>query len=274
MNAAAPLAALLAALAAVPAGAVGLEQAFASAAEAVAGAPTADLPDFGPVPDPDAGRANPVTTYGVIINGDGEEHHTRNADRFYGHMRSYYGIAAADIAVLSTHRGTLSDRRGVDYAARTLKAKADANDRVVIYTTGHGTRRGDATYLVLADDALIKDGDFAAAFLDNAAARVTYVADQCYSGGFAEAMTAGNRAVLAISASDAYNTTYCQSFIVPYVQAFAEPANDTDRDGRVDEREAYATASRRHRSERGAAQGNAQLRESGPDRPGRLPPMS
>lgn len=292
MNSLSIAAAILAGLvAAAPAAALDLESAYSTASDAARGRPTADLPDVWPVlggaagapldpaglgerktaaPGPteseggSAAPADPVTTYGVIINGDSESHHTGNVDRFYEHMTGHYGIAAADITVISTHRGVLSDRRGVDHAARTVKRKADGNDRVVIYTTGHGSRSGNSTYLVLHGDEMISSRDFAAAFLGNSAARITYVADQCYSGGFVEAMTSSSRDVLAMSASDAYNTTYCQSFIVPYLDAFSDSGNDTNGDGSVDEREAFATASRSHRRDMGPQQGNAQIRQSVP----------
>lgn len=259
------LAAVLAVLAPLS-GAQSFESLYAAPEAALArdGA-SVPTPAASPVPAP----SDPEKTYGVIINGDSAAHHVANVDLFYEHMRAYYRIDAADIIVISTHRGYLSDRRGVDYAARTVKGRVDANDRLVIYTSGHGDlpAGATATTLILHGGAQISATDFSSAFLDNRAARITYIGDQCYSGGFAEAMTSTTRRVLALSASDSTHTTYCQSFIRPYLDAFADPRNDADQDGAVSEKEAFATASKRHREERGDTHGNAQLRESGPAAP-------
>lgn len=202
-------------------------------------------------------------TYGLIVNGDREPRHLENAERVGAFFSRHYGVAARDLYVLSPGRGRAAVRGNILAAAAELRVRLGPGDRLVVYTTGHGTRAGGRTQLVLQDGGLISDAEFAGALLDNRAAETVYIGDQCYSGGFADAFAATSKRVKAMSASDAENTTSCQTFIRPFLAAFADPAGDSDRDGRVDEAEAFAVARRRHRASLGARSANAQWRSRG-----------
>ncbi|MBI4348455.1 MAG: caspase family protein [Elusimicrobia bacterium] len=199
-----------------------------------------------------AGQSSPKgkasVTYGVILNGDTERRHQLNATMLKEHMIRYYGADAKNITILSTDQGLAPTRQNLVKTAADLKQKAGPDDRVIVYTTGHGFLAQDKkgtvyTLAALPNDDAVTDVAMAGAFLDNKAGSYVYLGDQCYSGGFAKKFTANAaKSVIAISSTDDQNSTVCGFFIIPFVEASKDLKNDTDKDGRVSEREAYAAA--------------------------------
>lgn len=203
-------------------------------------------------------KKNPVTKYGVIVNGDTEARHTTNADNYYDFMQKYYSVPEANIYVLSTHKSKATN----DYSAKPddlakvqkeLNAKIDDNDILYLYTTGHGdkgrVRAADGkvemhTVLMLQGHSFVTETAWSQAWLATKATRISFLADQCYSGGFAKAMVSDpNENVLAISSTDPNNSTVCGFFIVPYLDAFKDMKNDNDpKDGKISEWEAFKVA--------------------------------
>ncbi|MEE8424992.1 MAG: hypothetical protein V3S11_04150 [Elusimicrobiota bacterium] len=204
---------------------------------------------------------NPVDKYGVIINGDTEWRHQENARLFYDFYKDYYGMQDANIYVLTTTftaktqgaNNVESTVKGLTDTLTALIAKIDDNDLLYVYTTGHGAQ-GTMTppggqpqvveILALQNHAVVPAEVFAMAIRRTKAARITYVGDQCNSGGFARAMTSDkSRDVLAISSVDPDNSTVCNFFTPPFLDAFKDMKNDNDpKDGRISEWEAFKVA--------------------------------
>lgn len=275
---------LLAVLALTLAAAPARAQDSSDAGDALHGAKGAEsAPPVGRVADAGLstkqGKAS--VTYGVILNGDTERRHQLNATMLKEHMIRYYGAEATNITVMSTDQGLAPSRENLAKTASDIKKKAGPDDRVIVYTTGHGfvakhkTTGVVYTLAALPNDNAVTDVAMAGAFLDNGAGSYVYLGDQCYSGGFAKKFTANAaKKVIAISATDDENSTVCGFFIIPFVEASKDAKNDTDKDGRVSEREAYAAAKafseKKHESEgfpRGAS--NALYLTSGDEAKGR-----
>ncbi|MBI3551349.1 MAG: hypothetical protein HY077_02420 [Elusimicrobia bacterium] len=191
--------------------------------------------------------------WGLIVNGDVEASsptHIANTEKVLAFMKNYYRIPEGHVVMLSVHKTTVTKDLIVKEAARLKDAKM-----LVLYTTGHGDDRDDQSELILPEKPWITADEFARLFLVGKAASIVYLGDQCYSGGFASAMIRSlkrmkdpegkRRAVdmIAISATDFCHVTYCQNFLLPYLDAFKDPANDNDpKDGRVSEWEAFKAA--------------------------------
>lgn len=212
-------------------------------------------------PDSAAVRAQSVSgapgrTYAVIVNGDDDRntagHHRENVMLAFDFLRRRYGTAQADVTVLSPDRGAPATRGNVLAAARDVAGRLREGDRLVVYTTGHGTAAGGRWRLVLQGGHGMDRDELVPAFLANPASEVVYIGDQCFSGGFASAMAdAARRAgkgVIALSATDASNSSVCTGFIRPFFAAMDDPRNDLDRNGLVDERESFLYARARYQS--------------------------
>lgn len=206
-------------------------------------------------------------TYAVIVNGDDDRNtagnHRQNVALALDFLRKRYGTAQADVTVLSPDRGAPATRGNVLAAAREAAGKLREGDRLVVYTTGHGMAAGGRWSLVLQGGRFMDRDEFVPAFLDNQASDIVYIGDQCFSGGFASAMAEGARragkGVVALSATDASHSSVCVGFIRPFFASVDDARNDLDRDGQVDEREAFVFARARYRS---SFRGSPQLTNS------------
>ncbi len=199
---------------------------------------------------------NPVTRYGLIVNGDNEERHLGNVEAFAAVMSGRYGVAEANLIVLTSQRKDSGgswveqgkDQRAtkgnVEMALEALAKKADFNDDIIIYTTGHGDSPAkDSQTLVLEGDPDISAAEFAGKLSGFGGALLTYIGDQCYSGAFAQAVTSKGWNAVALSAADSCHVTYCEHFTPALLKAFDDSANDSDpKDGKVSEWEAFKAA--------------------------------
>ncbi len=196
------------------------------------------------------GDAGGSHRWGVVINGDTEERHRMNADLVYEFMQGYYHIPPDHIYFLSTRPGKGGIQgdgvgQNVMLAARQLAETLPADDELVVYTTGHGGREESVGGFIALADGIVKAGDFAHAFLANKAGKTVYFGDQCDSGSLAKSMIETDKRVMALSSVDDKHSTVCNFFIVPYLDAFKDPANDVDpKDGIVTEWEAFSSAKR------------------------------
>jgi hypothetical protein len=198
----------------------------------------------------------PGRTYAVIVNGDDDRrtggNHRENVTLAFQYLSRRYGTAQGDVILLSPDRGAPATRGNVLAAAREAAARVKPGDRLVVYTTGHGTRSGNRWMLVLQGGQGMDRDEFVPAFLNNAASDIVYIGDQCFSGAFAASMAAGARqagkGVISLSATDANNSSVCVGFIRPFFAAIDDPRSDEDRDGQVDEREAFIHARARYQA--------------------------
>lgn len=206
---------------------------------------------------PQSASGAPGRTYAVIVNGDDDRssagHHRENVMLAFDFLRRRYGTAQADVTVLSPDRGAPATRGNVLAAARDAAGRLREGDRLVVYTTGHGTRGGGRWYLVLQGGQGMDREEFVPAFLSNKASDIVYIGDQCFSGGFAAAMADGakraGKGVISLSATDASNSSVCTGFIRPFFAAMDDPRNDLDRNGLVDERESFIHARASYQSQ-------------------------
>ncbi len=191
---------------------------------------------------------NDVTEYALLINGDHNSvHHEANIARALGKLEDI-GYLEENIISLTgedprkdkslKHNykpGTLSYfKEAVSY----LQNHVDNNDILLVYTTGHGDRHGNLSYLRLYD-RWISSEDIAATLNKIPFGRLIFVADQCYSGGLVDKIDDLDRNIIAVSDTDAAHSIQCQPFAIGFWTAVGNKGYDTDGDEIVDVLEAY-----------------------------------
>ena len=190
--------------------------------------------------NPQGGKA-----YAVIIDGDSSrksgEDHQDNVEMATELMRSYYHVDDHNMAVFSPYRGHPATIENITTAAQKLaNLKLNKNDSLIIYTTGHGGRSDDGRTWLHIKDGNVPDQAFADAFLSNGAGKTVYIGDQCYSGGFAKAMASTSKHAIAISATDAYTSSYCKEFIVPFFKTILNAIRNGNEN--ITEKQAFDAA--------------------------------
>jgi hypothetical protein len=158
------------------------------------------------------------------------------------------GIAPHNIVVLSATPlpQAAPPRRNADKATllqalREIGVRAQADDRVFVVLLGHGNPRGDGAMFNLSGPD-ISAAELAAALDGLATQLVVIVNTASASGPFVKALSADRRVVIsATSSGREYHATLFGEF---FVNAFATPGADTDKDERISMLEAFNFARR------------------------------
>jgi hypothetical protein len=143
---------------------------------------------------------------------------------------------AANLQPPAPNRSTSDNVRA---AFNTLREKTKPGDAVMIVLIGHGSGEGgDPRFNLPGPDLTIKDYDQLLAGLEGR--KVALVNTASASGGFIEPLTARGRTVIAATRSGMErNETIFPRF---FIDAYAGPGSDTDKDNQVSLLEAYTYA--------------------------------
>ncbi|HVS14863.1 MAG TPA: hypothetical protein VMV46_13120 [Thermoanaerobaculia bacterium] len=190
-------------------------------------------------------------TWLLLVNGDDSELHHGNL-RLAAESLARIGYRADRTIVLQpagTAPAGLAAADGATVLPATLDGWQAAIDHLraqtrgerpelLVYLTGHGKRKGGQSVLLLDRGVLAADrlaDDLATLDLE----RLVVIADQCFSGGFADPFADWQGVDLTVvSSTDDSSTTSCPSFVHPFWRAATDPSKDLDRDGRVSVEEA------------------------------------
>src|SRR5689334_16103676 len=96
-----------------------------------------------------APSAASAASYALLINGDPSSTHTQNVE-----------IATTALVALGYPRANIllaGDRGEIHDAVRALERRLTADDVLLVYTTGHGARRGTVSRLYLRSGLLGAD---------------------------------------------------------------------------------------------------------------------
>lgn len=157
--------------------------------------------------------------YAVLLNGDSEHRHKRNIVEAYGALRGL-GFEPDHIYTL-----TPQDRR-VHLPARvsrrspnpnefwritdTLVERAKPGDLLFVYATGHGdTEDGESLVDLRHGELWAKD---LRDEIDRWRGDAVIVMDQCFSGGFADALAGTKTRTMIVTTVDAWHETDCSVF--------------------------------------------------------------
>ncbi len=198
-----------------------------------------------------------ATKYAILINGDTSKLHKENIGRARDSLRGL-GFKEEDIYILSTHHArpraeskslvnAESSRENVELVMKHLHLKANEDDTVVIYATGHGSRFLDESFLDLSDSFLSSEEykDLLAGIKAN---NIVSVMDQCYSGGFTDALCGESKNITYLCNTDSTHTTYCKYFSKEFWRSLSNPERDIDGDGKISVREAHYWAMEKHKA--------------------------
>lgn len=206
--------------------------------------------------------------YAVLVNGDSERRHKDNITRAYTTLTAL-GFEPAHIFVVSP-----PDRRGrlvkqtlrlapvPDNFWRVMDELVDIvakGDLLIVYGTGHGdTDQGDSLLE-------LRNGEVWPADLreevDQYRGDSVIVMDQCFSGGFADALQGTKSRAIAISSVDSRHLTDCYAFAKTFWDSFLHPElADENHDGKTSLREAFDAALKAHRE---ALAGDPEVSASG-----------
>lgn len=135
----------------------------------------------------------------------------------------------------------VSDKATVLAAVERIAARSRPGDRVMIVLIGHGTARGDRVlFNVPGPDLSAKELADALGRLSDRTLAVVNTTPS--SGAFVQYLSAPNRVVIAATSGGAENQHTL--FAAHFVDAFAEPGADADKDERVSLLEAFDYARR------------------------------
>ncbi len=158
-----------------------------------------------------------AANYALLINGDPTFSHAHNVEIATDALTKL-GYPAANIL-------TAASNGDIRSAVRELEHRISAEDVLLVYTTGHGDRRGSESRLFLRQGD-IGATDLARLIFGLKFARLIYIGDQCYSGGFATAFGTTTRTVVAVTATDDTHRARCEPFVRPlWRAAVAEKAS-------------------------------------------------
>jgi hypothetical protein len=189
-------------------------------------------------------------THLLVVSGVSGE--PQYADLFHGWGTALVAAAAgrhhvpeANIVYLAERperAGSITGRatrENVEQAVREIAARAAPGDVVFIVLIGHGSFDGrESRFNLVGPNLTARDwADLLEAF---PAQRVAFVNTTSASGGFIEALSGPNRAIVTATRDGRQNnaTIFPQYF----VEAFIEDVADADRNGRVSLLEAYTYA--------------------------------
>jgi hypothetical protein len=116
-----------------------------------------------------------------------------------------------------------------------------SGDLLLVYLTGHGYRMFGRTSLELQGGS-ITARELMQRLGELPFGKLILIADQCYSGGFANAALALGRNVIAVSSTDDRHEVRCEPFIRPLWLAAVAAESDTRGNGFVSVEEAFQVA--------------------------------
>ncbi|UCF21272.1 MAG: hypothetical protein JSU87_07795 [Gemmatimonadota bacterium] len=134
-----------------------------------------------------------------------------------------------------------STRENIEEILRALAERVGPDEQIFIILIGHGTVRGEEARVNLPGPDMTA-ANFAALLEAFPTQKIVFVNAASASGGFIEALSAGNRTVITAtrSASERNRTLFGRYF----VEAFAGAGADVDKDDRVSALEAFSYAKR------------------------------
>lgn len=183
--------------------------------------------------------ANPIRKYAIILNGDTEERHVGNVTRALKVLkreRFETFVAGTERPKHGADHYTTATPQDVARLIAQVRAKIDANDELVIYTTGHGKQVGDEGQLCLGNDCY---GREVTEPLDRLVyGRRTIIADQCYGGNW-KGLFIDDPKTLFVAAGGKGEQVCCQEFAPRF---WDDKIPDLDRDRRISWRERYEHA--------------------------------
>lgn len=187
----------------------------------------------------------------VVVSGIGGESFYSNlfhrwAASFLDYASEYLKLDPTQLVYLAEDPGRAPERisgrssKGeIEQALRAVAARSEPGDLVMVLLIGHGTARGDRILFNLPGP------DLSAAELSRLLdeldqRRVVVVNAASSSGPFIPATSGPHRVVITATANAAENRH--PSFGGHFVNAFAAPAADRDKDGRISLLEAFVFA--------------------------------
>ena len=149
-------------------------------------------------------------------------------------------------------------KENIEFVFRQLAQRMTCDDNLFIFTTDHGTLVGKdkkQAALVLWDDSIITDKEFATALNKIDANKINICMEQCYSGGFIDDLESTSRLISTACRSDelsyATKNKMYNEFAFHWSAAVlgnypsGEKANaDTNNDGRISMSEAFNYATK------------------------------
>ncbi len=177
--------------------------------------------------------------YALIVNGDTEGRHLGNVEQALKVLKAQgfeTFVASPSKPVQPADHYAAPTRQKLQELVAGLKAKIGGQDELVIYTTGHGDKAGEAGSVCLADGC---DYDTVAPLLDGIPyGRRTVVMDQCYGGNW-NARFLDDPKTLFITPGSKNEQVCCQEFAPRF---WAEAVPDENGDGTISWQERYANA--------------------------------
>jgi hypothetical protein len=195
--------------------------------------------------------------FALIVNGDDSFTHNYNVGLALASL-SQLGYAPQNTLVLAPAASASSDaaapaadapapwrhaatEQGLRQAFAQLRGRMRSGDLLLVYLTGHGYRMFGRTSLELQGGS-ITARELMQRLGELPFGKLILIADQCYSGGFANAALALGRDVVAVSSTDDRHEVRCEPFIRPLWLAAVAAENDTRGNGFVSVEEAFQVA--------------------------------
>lgn len=215
-----------------------------------------------------------ATQFALIVNGDDSFTHNYNVALSLASL-SQLGYAPQNTLVLappasadaagSAAAGAAAGpapwrqpatEQGLRQAFAQLHGRMRPGDLLLVYLTGHGYRMFGRTSLELQGGS-ITARELMRRLGELPFGKLILIADQCYSGGFADAALALGRNVVAVSSTDDRHEVRCEPFIRPLWLAAVAAESDTRGNGFVSVEEAFQVAADGLRQAGAGARGEA-----------------
>jgi hypothetical protein len=145
--------------------------------------------------------------------------------------------------------------QGLRQALAQLRDRLRPGDQLLVYLTGHGYRMFGRTSLGLQGGS-VGARELMQRLGELPFGKLILIADQCYSGGFANAALALGRNVVAVSSTDDRHEVRCEPFIRPLWLAAVAAESDTRGNGFVSVEEAFQVAAESLRQAGGGSDGD------------------
>jgi hypothetical protein len=223
-------------------------------------AATAPIAASAPLPPRPAGTGTGgATQFALIVNGDDSFTHNYNvalslvslSQLGYAPQNTLVlappasadaaGSAAAGAAAAPAPWRRPATEEGLRQAFAQLRGRMRPGDLLLVYLTGHGYRMFGRTSLELQGGSITAH-ELMQRLGELPFGKLILIADQCYSGGFANAALALGRNVVAVSSTDDRHEVRCEPFIRPLWLAAVAAESDTRGNGFVSVEEAFQVA--------------------------------
>jgi len=191
-----------------------------------------------------------ATQFALIVNGDDSFTHNYNVALSLASL-SQLGYAPRNTLVLAPPASAdaagpapwrqPATEAGLRQAFAQLRGRMRPGDLLLVYLTGHGYRMFGRTSLELQGGS-ITARELMQRLGELPFGKLILIADQCYSGGFANAALALGRNVVAVSSTDDRHEVRCEPFIRPLWLAAVAAESDTRANGFVSVEEAFQVA--------------------------------